>query len=154
MVHYVPRNSPGTPQFLIRGSEGVGWDGVGRGGMFFILKYFIVFAAFYNNFTVFYSISRPPECFFKNPKRAQNYPKSIPKLFKKHSKIIPKRSRNDPNMSPKCISASAHQRHSRPSAHIHPSGGGRRSPRAAGCCGAPERERGVFGCFLVFDSIF
>ncbi len=29
MVHYVPRNSSGTPQFLIRGSEGVGWGGAG-----------------------------------------------------------------------------------------------------------------------------
>ncbi len=28
MDHYVPRNS-GTPQFLIRGSEGVGWGGAG-----------------------------------------------------------------------------------------------------------------------------
>ena len=34
MGHYVPRNSPGTPQFLIRVSEGVGLGGAGRGGFF------------------------------------------------------------------------------------------------------------------------
>ncbi len=110
--------------------------------------YFIVSTVSYCNLAVFYRISRPPAWFSRAPndpktvpKRFQNYPKSIPNLSNNYSKIITKRSRNDPNMPPKCISASATpQPHSRPSAHIHPSGGGRRSPRAARCCGAPERE--------------
>ncbi len=94
-----------------------------------------------------------PGVFFQDPKTipnlSQNYPKSIPTLSNNYSKRIPKQSRNDPSMSPKCISASATpQPHSRPSAHIHPSRGGRRSPRAARCCGAPERESFCF--FTVF----
>ena len=95
--------SPGTPQFLSRGS-----DVVGRFPPPGILLYLLYF-------TVFYSISRTRGVFQDPqndpktiPKWFQNYSKTIPKLSEQYSKIIPKRSRNDPNMSPKCISASAH----------------------------------------------
>ncbi len=146
MDHYVPRNS----QFLIRGSEG--WVGAGWEVFVCILLYLLDITYFLLYFTAFMD----PRGGFSRP---QNDPKTIPKLsyinpqtIKQLSQNNSKTIRNDPNMSPKCISASA-QPHSRPSAHIRPSGGGRRSPRAARCCGAPERERGVFGCFSVFYSI-
>ncbi len=147
MGHYVSRNSPGTPLFVIRGSEGVWWGGAGWD--FFVT----VFIILYSNFAVFYSISRPRGVFSRSPNDPKaiptwspNYPKTIPKQSNKYFKIIPKRSQHDPNMSPNVYRRQpTPQPHSRPGAHIHPSGGGRRSPRAARCCGAPERERGVFG---------
>ncbi len=121
--------------------------------MFFLL-YFNVFTVSYSKFTVFWSISRHPGWFSRPPndsktvpKRSQNYLNSIPKLTNNYSKIIPKRSRNDPNMSPKCISASAHP-HSRPSAHIHP------PPEPQGSrvlWAAPERERGVWLLFAILQ---
>ncbi len=45
MDHYVPRNSSGTPHFLIRGSEGAGWGGTGWD---VFVMYFIVFIASYS----------------------------------------------------------------------------------------------------------
>ena len=88
MDHYVPRNSPGTPQFLIRGSEGVGWGGAGGDAIF--LLYSTVFTAFHSNFAVFYSISRPPGWFFKTPKRSQNDPKTILHQSPNYPTTIPK----------------------------------------------------------------
>ncbi len=85
-------------------------------------------------------------------KLSQDYPKTNPKLLNKNDSKI---SQNDPETIPTCPPNVYRRRptpqaHSRPSVHIHPSGGGRRSPRAARCCGAPGRERGVW---LFFDVL-
>ena len=74
MDHYVPRNSPGTPQFLIRGSEGVGWGGAGWD--VFLFLYLIVFSVSYSVFVVFYKKYRPRGVF----SRPQNDSNTIPKL--------------------------------------------------------------------------
>ncbi len=93
----------------------------------------------------------PPNDSKTIPKWFQNYSKTNPKLSENYSKIIPKLSEAIPTCSPNVYRRRpAPQPHSRPSAHIHPSGGGRRSPRAARCCGAPERERGVW---LFFGAV-
>ncbi len=76
MGHYVSRNSPGTPQFVIRGSEGVE-----RGVFFFrILLYLRIFTTILQYFVVFLD----PRVFLKTPKaipkRFQNDPQTIPQL--------------------------------------------------------------------------
>ncbi len=74
-----------------------------------------------------------PGVFFQDPqndpKTILNNSKTIPKIFQNNPKTIPKRSQHVPQMY---IGVGHPQPHSRPSAHIHPSGEGRRSLRAAG----------------------
>ncbi len=152
MDHYVPRNSPGTPQFLIRGSEGVGWG---------VKVINTVFTVSYNGFAVFYSISRPLGCFFQDPntipKRFQNNPKTILNQSQSYPTTIPKQIQNDPETIP-TRPPNVYRRRPTPSPIADPVVIFTQSGEAAGAPGQPgavepQRERGVFCvcvCFTAF----
>ena len=80
MDHYVPRNSPGTPQFLIRGSEGVGWGGAGWDVFSCILLYSLYLRVILLYFTAFLD---PQGVFSQDP------PQTIPKRSQNDSQTIP-----------------------------------------------------------------
>ncbi len=91
MDHYVPRNSPGTPQFLIRGSEGVGWGGAGWDVFLCILLYLLYLRVILLYFTAFLDprgvFSKTPQTI---PKRSQNDSQTILNQSQIYPTIIPK----------------------------------------------------------------